>query len=468
MIKKDDLIQDPEAALAYTLTQMLPHAGADVWVVPQSGGKDSRAVAQSQLVLIKRGLLKPPKRIVYMMSDTLMEFWSFIDQARRSMHELVAIAQSLGIEAEAVIVTPIPQDDFWVRILGYGYAPPSTGMRWCTDKLKISPMAKMRGAMDIKGAPVFLGVRYGESKARDKRMVIHSCTMGGECGPDAMLNTSSISLKVSPIQLWRQCAVWDFLTMIAPAELGANNKGLVKHYGPDGDLRYGCYVCPLIYNDRTAEYLKATNPILSELIGWTNAHFREGAGAWKPENREYFLKRDARLSLRYCKELYEDLLQIGARHGLELLSRQQRTHIQLLWEWRENLPTAMQGTDIHPKLGFVTERPAAKPLHISQIKPPIATTIAITTLDDDPYHAAIKHGANVMTTLFNKREWKYRTQTGEAQRCTYWEAIPNATDPKPARAAVWPGKVSVSDLVDNREVTTELVIAQGYGNAWKQ
>jgi DNA sulfur modification protein DndC len=412
-----NLIKDPEKALQFTLEQLLPWEGADTWVVPQSGGKDSRAVAQSILVLIKHGLLKPPKRIVFIMADTLMEFWSFIDQARNSMHEMVRVAQGLGIAAEAVFVQPIPQDDFWIRILGYGYAPPSDNMRWCTDKLKIQPMAKMRRAMNIKDAPVFLGVRYGESDRRDK---ILSCTVGGECGPDAMTKSASIDahLKVTPIVRWRKCAVWDFLTLIAPIELGVDNQGLVMHYGPDGDLRYGCWSCPLIYNDRTAEHLKQTTPILHELIGWTNAHFRDGGQAWKVENREYFQKQDARLSLAYCQRLFNDLVEIGARHGIELLSHRQREEIQAKWAWRRSVPKAMQGHDMHPTFDLIIERPPAKPLRITAIADKTAFTLARAPLIDDPYHRAIQHGATMLDRYQNKREWVYVGQTGSM--ATIW------------------------------------------------
>lgn len=431
-----DLIKDPEKALLFTLGQLLPWEGAGTWVIPQSGGKDSRAVAQSALVLIKRGLLKPPRRIVFMMADTLMEFWSFVDQARNSMHEMVQIAETLGIAANAIFVQPIPQDDFWVRILGYGFAPPSDNMRWCTDKLKIQPMAKMRRAMDIKNAPVFLGARYGESDRRDK---ILSCTLGGECGPDAMSKSTSIDahLKVTPIVHWRQCAVWDFLNLIAPIELGVNNQGLVVHYGPDGDLRYGCWSCPLIYNDRTAEFLKQTTPILHELIGWTNAHFRDGGQAWKVENREFFIKQDARLSLAYCRRLYNDLVEIGARHGIELLSHRQRVEIQAKWAWRRSVPAAMQGHDIHPTFGLTIERPPAKPLNITAITSKTAFTLARAPLINDPYHRAIQHGAVILDRYRNEREWVYVGQT--SRMATIW------TDPATEDKATIEEKVITID-----------------------
>ena len=385
-----DLIKDPEAALTWTAEQLQPYAGADCWVIPQSGGKDSRATGQAALLLIQRGIIAPPKKIIWMMSDTLLEFWTFVEQAKTAMQAMSAKTQSMGIQSSAIIVQPIPQDDFWIRIIGYGYAPPSANMRWCTDKLKITPMNKMRRALRIKDAPVFLGVRYGESDRRDK---ILSCTVGGECGPDAMLKTSSIDNKVMPIVRWRQCAVWDFLTLIAPSELGLSNQGLINHYGPDGSLRYGCWSCPLIYNDKTAEFLKTANPILHELIVWTNTHFREGAAAWRIENREYFLEEDARLSLRYCQDLYDDLIQIGAKYGIELLSHRQRQEIQAKWEWRANLPDAMQGYDINPTLGLTVERTTAQPLHINSVTTRTADTLAITALQNDDYHRNIKYGA---------------------------------------------------------------------------
>ncbi len=425
-------IKDVEQALAYTAGVITPYAG-QTWIIPQSGGKDSRATAQSMLLLVKRGIVAPPNEVIFMMADTLMEFWTFVTQARQAMDDMVALCAAMDIPARAIVVQPIPQDDYWVRILGYGYAPPSANMRWCTDKLKIQPMNKMRQVLGLAEAPTFLGVRYGESQRRDK---ILSCTLGGECGPDAMLRTTAIKTKISPIVEWRQCAVWDFLTLWAPQELGISNQGLIDHYGPDGDLRYGCWSCPLIYNDRTAAYLANHNPILHDLIKWTNVHFRRDAAAWDVENREMFLEQDARLSLRYCKELYADLMQIGARHGIQLLTKRQQMEIQAKWLWREQLPEAMAGHDAVIPLGIDTSNSIhAAPLRINQVQTKTADFLAQTKLIDDEYHRRITFAAGAIANAYPHEDFAYHSQTRSE---TLWHRLPTPIDPNEEFIAVGP------------------------------
>jgi DNA sulfur modification protein DndC len=344
------LIKDPYAALAYTAAQ-LNAVESDTWIIPQSGGKDSRATMWSALILIAEGRVRSPKRIVTYFADTLMEYPSFIQQAQQALDECVAFAQKLGIEAHSFTTRPRAEDDFWVRIIGKGLAPPTLGMRWCTDKLKIVPsrdVLKKQGwygdfeIVDDKEVihphPVLLGVRYGESDRRDK---ILSCSVGGECGPDVMLHRDRKVPKVQPIVKWSQCAVWDFLTLIA-LSYGFEPQGLIDHYGPDGSLRYGCWSCPLIYDDKTGRYLAKFNPPLAELVRFANQQFRSGGAAWKVQNRELFKKSDAlkdgRLSLSYCKRLFDWMVDFEHRYGQQLLEPWQKLLIQGLWEYRRVLP----------------------------------------------------------------------------------------------------------------------------------
>lgn len=48
----EQILKDPEQALAYTREE-LQKLPAETWVIPQSGGKDSRTVAQSAISLLQ-------------------------------------------------------------------------------------------------------------------------------------------------------------------------------------------------------------------------------------------------------------------------------------------------------------------------------------------------------------------------------------------------------------------------------
>ena len=421
MLTGDKLIQDPEEALAFTANILNTKlTGQPAWVFPMSGGKDSTATAQSALVLIERGTVKPPERMVFFMGDTVIEFRSFLDNAKGILEAVTRKARSLGIEAEWFMTQPNVQDDFWVRIIGKGFAPPTANMRWCTDKLKIAPNRRHLQKMGLGDAPVALGVRYGESERRDKYL---SCTLGGECGPDAM--SRSMKNTVEPIVRWRQCAVWDFLNIIAP-EYGFDNSGLRKHYGPDGDMRYGCWACPLIFNDKTAEFLARDNPIFYELIRWTDAHLRRDGQAWQVQNREFYkasekaAAKDGRLSPAYCRRLFDELTAIGHRHGMELLLDWQIAAIKAEWAWRERQPKGQAAIGGQGSLDLSIPEPATKPMHISAVTDRTASTLAAVPLVDDAYHREIREAAGKLARDFKGDTWRYHSSgTGGS----LWESL---------------------------------------------
>ncbi len=89
--------------LKRTIAALSLAAKHDTWVIPQSGGKDSRATAQITLALIADGQLAPPQRVVFYMADTLMEYRRFWEQAQDGLGQLVDVARSLDIEAHSFI-----------------------------------------------------------------------------------------------------------------------------------------------------------------------------------------------------------------------------------------------------------------------------------------------------------------------------------------------------------------------------
>ena len=418
----DGLIKDPEEALAWTAAYINQNLAAyPQWFIPYSGGKDSTTVIQSIVVLLDRGEIVRPDRIVIGMADTKMEFWSFLYHANRSIKMAVKAFQERGINSEYFITSPRVEDDFWVRILGHGYIPPTPNMRWCTDKMKIVPMRKHLKLMGLTNSPALLGVRFGESDRRDKHL---SCTIGGECGPDSMAR--NLKNTKEPIVRWRQCAIWDFLTLIAPNH-GFNNDSLVMHYGPDGDLRYGCWSCPLIFNDKTAEYQKRNTPALYELIAWTNANLRRGGEAFKTQNRELYRKedkgseKDGRLAIRYTRRLLSELLAIQNKHGLKLLEPYQVQAIKVQWSYRESLNKGQASVGGQTEFDLVIEtNKDQERKHISMVRYKTANVLAEVRLDNDAYHNAIQAAAQQLVTLHRGYTWEY---LGSSTNYSNWLAV---------------------------------------------
>lgn len=410
-------IQDPMLALADTASRINAEPYNPHWFFMFSGGKDSNATVQSALYLVAKQLVQAPLKVVILFADTQMEFPQYLEEVSRKGELLAEAWRALGVEARYIEVAPIIQSDFWVRLLGWGYAPPTKPMRWCTDHLKIQPARKMRNALGMNDALLFVGARYGESGRRDDFL---SCTIGGECGPDAMARVKSKFPTLLPIVHWRQCAVWDFLQLIAPTELNISNKRLRDIYGPDGDLRYGCWSCPLIFNDRTAAHWAQTDPQIAELLRWTNQNLRPGGAAWDSKNREMFERQEARLSLDYCKRLYAELIDMSNRHSRALLKEWQIASIQSIWLWRQQVPQDMQGTvmqtplfDLNPKVSAM--QMAAYPARSAQ-------SLATAPLESDTYHQVIQNHAKLLLDFAPTTIWHYLTQVGTGLGATtYWE-----------------------------------------------
>lgn len=408
-------IQDPINALKDTARIINEAPYNPHWFFMFSGGKDSNATVQAAWVCIKHGWIQAPKTITILFADTQMEFHQFLEEVDDKAQALVALWKTIEVEAKYIKVAPILQSDFWVRILGYGYAPPTKAMRWCTDQLKIQPARKMRNALDLNNALLMVGARYGESARRDEYL---SCTLGGECGPDAMARVKSKFPTMLPIVNWRTCAVWDFLQIIAPG-YGIDNKRLRAIYGPDGDLRYGCWSCPLVFNDRTAQYWAQTDPLTADLLTWTNANLRPGGAAWDSANRELFQNEEARLSLDYCQRLFAELIDIQNRHGRTLLKEWQIEGIKTLWLWRQQIPKDMQGT-ISQFMLFDTTTPPTQ-VHISQFPFRTARALHDAPLWEDPYHRTIKQHATLLYQMSPSVNWQYQSQIGpENNASTLW------------------------------------------------
>ena len=354
------LHNDVPEALKWSRNALNGAEDHETWIIPQSGGKDSRTVAQIMLAMVNDKLIPAPKRMVFYMADTMGEFPSFIGQAKQGLVDMSNYARDVGIESHHFVTTPNAQSEFWVRVIGFGFTPPTKSMRWCTDLLKIAPARKILRMNKWNKSPKFLGVRYGESAERDERLKeedkILSCTATGECGPDYDYNRMGKTLpKFAPIKQWKACAVWDWLTIYS-SEYSFDNQELINHYDMNGwmhdrdqaiehgmdesqNLRYGCWYCPMVYNDKTAEHLSKKDPMVGEMMTFANDYLRRGGKAWKSMNRQRLTKMDGEevqgvLDIDFSWEMYNWMLDFEKRWNQPLLNQWQKGMIEAALEWR--------------------------------------------------------------------------------------------------------------------------------------
>jgi DNA sulfur modification protein DndC len=150
-------------------------------------------------------------------------------------------------------------DRFYVYMLGYGVPPPSNTFRWCTDKLKIAPMARAMAEKRERTGEKFLlinGVRLGESDARDQRIAVSCSKDSGECGQGwfEVKPPADAGDSLAPLLHWRICHVYDWLYFNDHRHGYPEVVGIADVYG-EGDVRTGCIGCNLASRDVALERL---------------------------------------------------------------------------------------------------------------------------------------------------------------------------------------------------------------------
>jgi len=307
------------------------------WAIAWSGGKDSTVLLTMVVWILlsareaRRGafiinaeitallrLLRAPKSLTVLYADTRMEIPPLWQAACSIRDELTDKAADLAENGCTLVVRTVmaPIDHrFFVYMLGRGVPPPSTRFRWCTDKLKIQPMAeelrrlveaerqtppppseaiaavaddlrqKLGDDYEVIGPRklsdkilLLTGLRVGESAARDDRIAIACGRDGGECGQGWYQESldSSFCDTLAPILHMRVCHVWEWLKHWAERiEFGDWSTALLADaYGGDEaeekNARTGCVDCNLVEEDRALKYS-------SRLDGWTHLQLLVGA-----------------------------------------------------------------------------------------------------------------------------------------------------------------------------------------------
>lgn len=224
------------------------------WAVAYSGGKDSTATVAATVYLVESGQVPRPESLTVFFADTRQELPPLYVAAL----ETLRVLRSRGYRTEVVL--PEMDDRFFVYMLGRGVPPPTNTFRWCTDKLKIAPIKERIAALAqrIGEKPLLLiGLRVGESAARDRRIALSCGKNGGECGQGWFQERPprDAADTLSPLLHWRTCHVWDWL-MLAQDKHQLDCRTVAEVYDQDLEgsaneiaARTGCVGCPLASQD---------------------------------------------------------------------------------------------------------------------------------------------------------------------------------------------------------------------------
>lgn len=316
------------------------------WIVTFSGGKDSTLVTQ----LVFEALLDVPPRkrtrpIHILSSDTQVETPYIVDFVRTSLRLMGEAATSLGLPISTNLVIPETNDTYWVRVIGYGYPPPSRFMRWCTDRLKIKPANKfILDTISRHGeVMLLLGTRYEESQERAKSLRRYEAD-GGFHRHTSLPN----AYVLAPIRHFSVDEVWAYL-VFNPSPWGGDNielRDLYKNANagectlvmdettePCGNSRFGCYTCTVVDRDKSLEgFVLGGQEEYRDLLDLRN---------WLIEIRDNHEHRETTrrngqpgvgpLKMSVRRQVLDRLLEIQDRLGQELISGEEVAAIRQAW-----------------------------------------------------------------------------------------------------------------------------------------
>jgi len=310
----------------------LLQSGVENVVLMFSGGKDSTTTVIVTLeTFLSEGI--SPKEIWVIYSDTTLEIPTIHEYAMNFLSHLQTSERLKSLPLNVFVARPAVPVSFWVSIIGRGYPVPRPRFRWCTRRLKVEPaQGKIKELAERGLTAVFTGVRFGESKDRDRRLVL-SCKRGGECGQGVWFEHHK-RLNViyfAPIAYWQECDVWDFLNYEAPL-LGYPTAHLEKEVYGGRETRFGCWCCTVVRQDTT----------LSKIVA------RDGFGFLQPlrDFRKFLVEvcanpanrvmrpdgKPGRLKIEVRKQILDKLLETQRAVGLQLISQDEIDEIKRLWE----------------------------------------------------------------------------------------------------------------------------------------
>jgi len=311
------------------------------WAVAYSGGKDSTATVTFVAWAIRTGQIPAPASLSVLYADTRME----LPPLQKGAMDLMKNLAGQGFNTQ--IVLPDIDDRYLVYMLGYGVPPSSNRFRWCTNKIKVSPMLSALSQLRESTAEKLLmitGVRMGESAARDERISVSCSKDSGECGQGwfQISTPQSIADTLAPLLHWRLCHVYDWL-YFEQKRHGYTVDSIATIYGED-DVRTGCVGCPLASRDTALERLLANHAEyahLSPLMELKPLYRELKKPQWRKRKIEPEMRQDGQWSknvqrmgpLTMQGRAYglETVLDIQHRATVDLINIEEETRIREMW-----------------------------------------------------------------------------------------------------------------------------------------
>lgn len=327
------------------------------WVIGFSGGKDSTLLTQ----LVFEAVLELPisqrtRPIHIVCNDTLVEspvMASFVDGVLRRIEDAV---EPLLLPVTVTKTTPAHDQTFWVNMIGRGYPAPSRIFRWCTDRMKIRPTAKIIREItegSSAGSVLLIGVRRDESSARAESIEKHE-VRGALMHPHGSVDKCCIYTPIKDVSTEE---VWTYLLQRRPP-WGGTHRALVTLYrgalgnecpfvvdsndapscGDSPSARFGCWTCTVVQKDKSLEGLIANGmehlEALVEFRNWIKEI------SFLPEKRMGERRNGGKglgpFSFETRREILRRLLEAQKEVGASLISESEIACIEMVWREDES------------------------------------------------------------------------------------------------------------------------------------
>jgi len=341
-----------------------------------SGGKDSTAVLYlviQMLTELQHENIALEKDVYIINSNTLAELPPVLEHLKDTLNKIEIYAKEHNLPIIIEEVTPEVKHTLNVQLLGVGMPPPSSSLRWCTDKLKVMPIDTRLKEIFSDGAFIsVIGTRSDESSSRAERMQRSSLK-----GTDLKLNNRyENASNLMPIENWSTKDVWEYLfkqsNMLANIDflwklysdassqdasectfVGAGGKHIDEGKLGCGTSRFGCWQCYMVRDkDKSLDGLLKSGYDNMESYkeyrdwfwektqeGWektrdvyahnhqTRAYYNKGG----EDNPKFGMTMPKGLTLKLRQEAFEKLLILQNKIQETLLTKDEIVLIQQRW-----------------------------------------------------------------------------------------------------------------------------------------
>lgn len=234
------------------------------WIIAFSGGKDSTAVLK--LVATALSFIPSPKKpvsIVY--CDTGVEIPVIDKYVHKTLQNIASEFINFGLPLSIELSVPQIEDRFFVKVIGRGFPTPTNKFRWCTDRLRINPVARTFSKIDGCNHTVLLGVRVDESEERSRTISRYRIKKGLRLAQSGRSSTEILApiLEYSIEDVWEAVLELPLPKSIDVERLFKLYKGATgecpflqsQNSTPCGKGRFGCWTCTVVRKDHAVKNL---------------------------------------------------------------------------------------------------------------------------------------------------------------------------------------------------------------------